>query len=71
MFFERFFLDFLSAPSSQDSQKCLLQVGDLSAKEAAHQSSSASTEDIPDDKPVTEKTNDTRLDQVERLSVEV
>ncbi|KAG7021327.1 hypothetical protein SDJN02_18016, partial [Cucurbita argyrosperma subsp. argyrosperma] len=70
VFFERFFLDFLSAPSSQDSQKCLLQVGDLSAKEAVHQSSSASTEDIPDDKPVTEKTNDTQLDQVERLSVE-
>ncbi|XP_023537202.1 uncharacterized protein LOC111798350 isoform X2 [Cucurbita pepo subsp. pepo] len=50
-------------PELSDSQKCLLQVGDLSAKEAAHQSSSASTEDIPDDKPVTEKTNDTRLDQ--------
>ncbi|XP_022937773.1 uncharacterized protein LOC111444070 isoform X3 [Cucurbita moschata] len=57
-------------PELSDSQKCLLQVGDLSAKEAAHQSSSASTEDVPDDKPVTEKTNDTQLDQVERLSVE-
>ncbi|XP_022965716.1 uncharacterized protein LOC111465530 isoform X2 [Cucurbita maxima] len=50
-------------PELSDSQKCLLQVGDLSAKEAAHQSSSASTEDIPDEKLVTEKTNDTRLDQ--------
>ncbi|XP_038890374.1 uncharacterized protein LOC120079962 isoform X2 [Benincasa hispida] len=46
-----------------DSQKCLLQIGDLSAKEAAQQSPSASTENIPDENPVTEKTNNVQLDQ--------
>ena len=71
MFSERLFLDFMSAPSSQDSQKCLLQIGDLSAKEAAHQSPSASNQNIPDEIPVTEKTNKIRLDRIQPLSVEV
>lgn len=71
MFSERFFLDFLSAPSSQDSQKCLLQIGDLSGKEAAHQAPSASPENIPDERPVAENTNDIHLDQNQQLSVEV
>lgn len=71
MFSERLFLDFLSAPSSQDSQKCLLQIKDLSAEDEAQQSPSASTENIPDEKPVTEKTNNVELDQVQPLSVEV
>ncbi|KAG7030484.1 hypothetical protein SDJN02_08831 [Cucurbita argyrosperma subsp. argyrosperma] len=64
------FLDFMSAPSSQDLQKCLLQIGDLSAKEAAHQSPSASNQNIPDEIPVTEKTNKIRLDRIQPLSVE-
>ncbi|XP_022946839.1 protein hsr-9-like isoform X1 [Cucurbita moschata] len=53
-----------------DSQKCLLQIGDLSAKEAAHQSPSASNQNIPDEIPVTEKTNKIRLDRIQPLSVE-
>ncbi|KAL4029367.1 hypothetical protein IC575_012602 [Cucumis melo] len=57
------FLDFLSAPSSQDSQNCLLQIGDLSAKGPAQQSPSTSTENIPDKKPATEKINNVQLDQ--------
>ncbi|XP_022999457.1 uncharacterized protein LOC111493817 isoform X1 [Cucurbita maxima] len=53
-----------------DSQKCLIQIGDLSAKEAAHQSPSASNQNIPDEIPVTEKTNKIRLDRIQPLSVE-
>lgn len=71
VFSERLFLDFLSAPSSQDSQNCLLQIGDLSAKGPAQQSPSTSTENIPDKKPATEKINNVQLDQVRPLSVRI
>lgn len=55
-------------PELSDSQKCLLQIKDLSAEDEAQQSPSASTENIPDEKPVTEKTNNVELDQVQPLS---
>ena len=71
MFSERLFLDFLTAPSSQDSQKCLLQIGDLSAKGPTQQSTSTSTENISDGKPITERTNNVQLDQVRPLSVRI
>ncbi|XP_022154767.1 protein piccolo isoform X2 [Momordica charantia] len=55
-------------PEFSDSQKCLLQIGDLSGKEAAHQAPSASPENIPDERPVAENTNDIHLDQNQQLS---
>ncbi|XP_011648611.1 uncharacterized protein LOC101205190 isoform X2 [Cucumis sativus] len=54
---------FYRNPELSDSQKCLLQIGDLSAKGPTQQSTSTSTENISDGKPITERTNNVQLDQ--------